>query len=225
MKIALFGGTFDPIHFGHLIIAEEVRQRFSLDQVYFIPSAQPPHKPAPKITSPSDRFLMATIATLSNPHFFVSPVEIDRGGTSYSIETIEYFQERFGPQIKLYFMMGVDTFLEISTWKNYQQLLASCQLIITTRPGFDFQSTIENLPTILLNHHHGLTSSIHKMGHPGPQVIQDKGENLFFVYVPDINISSTVIQRRALEAKSLRYLVPLGVEQFIKKYGLYSKGV
>ena len=226
MKIALYGGTFDPIHYGHLIIAEEIRQRFVLNQIYFVPCAIPPHKDQKQITPSSDRYLMVILATLSNPHFFASSAEIDRGGTSYSIETIQFFRQQFGQETKLYFIMGLDAFLEISTWKKFHELLASCKLIITSRPGLELQTAIKDLPKILLGHDKGLHFSFYKRNSsPRLTHIVDRGEGLFFVEVPDIDISSTVIQRRASMAKSLRYLVPSAVEDYIKKYGLYSRGV
>jgi len=226
MNIALYGGTFDPIHYGHLIIAEEIRQRFLFNQIYFIPCGIPPHKVQKHITSASDRYFMVTLATLSNPHFFSSSAEIDRGGPSYSIETIQFFRQQLGPETKLYFIMGVDAFLEISTWKNFYELLTSCRLVVTSRPGLDLQTAIQDLSKILLDYHKGLHFSFHKMNSSSRLTkIVDKGENVFFVEVTEIDISSTLIQLRASMAKSLRYLVPSAVEEYIKKYGLYAKGV
>jgi len=226
MKIALYGGTFDPIHYGHLIIAEEIRHRFLLNQIYFIPCAIPPHKDQKHITSASDRYFMVTLATLSNPYFFSSSAEIDRGGPSYSIETIQFFRKKLGPETKLFFIMGLDAFLEISTWKKFQELLTSCRLVVTSRPGLDLQTAIQDLPKILLDYHKGLHFSFHKMNSFSRLTkIDDKGEDVFFVEVTGIDISSTMIQLRASMAKSLRYLVPSAVEEYIKKYGLYTKGV
>ena len=202
MKIALYGGTFDPIHYGHLIIAEEIRQRLLLNQIYFIPCAIPPHKEQKPITAASDRYFMVTLATLSNPHFFASSAEIDRGGPSYSIETIQFFKQKVGPETELYFIMGLDAFLEISTWKNFQNLLTSCRLIVTSRPGLDLQSAIQDLPKILLDFHKGLRFSFHKMNSSSSlKKVADQGENVFFVEVTDIDLSSTLIQQRASMAK------------------------
>jgi nicotinate-nucleotide adenylyltransferase len=222
VKVALYGGTFDPVHCGHLIIAEEIRQRFTLDQVYFIPAAVPPHKNHQHITSPSDRFFMTTLAILPNPYFHASSVEIDRGGTSYTIETVSFFREQFGGEAELYFLMGVDAFLEISTWKNFRELLTLCKVIITSRPGLNLRSVRDDLPNILLNQHQGLRHDYYQLG---TSAIEDHEHDLFFVEVPGIDISSTMIQQRASMKRSLRYLVPLPVGKYIEKYGLYSKGV
>jgi nicotinate-nucleotide adenylyltransferase len=223
VKFALYGGTFNPVHFGHLTIAEEVRQRFSLDRVYFIPSALPPHKSPQEVASPLDRFLMVTLATVSNPSFFASSVEIERGGKSYSIETVHYFQQQFGQEALVYFLMGLDAFWEISTWKNFAALIASCKFIIASRPGMDLQDAVKNLPKILVNHYEGLRFAFCKSLQEITPVV-DQGENLFFVEVPGIGISSTMVRSRALAGKSLRYLVPPGVEEYIKKHGLYIEG-
>ncbi len=231
MKYALYGGTFNPIHCGHLIIAEEILQRFFLDRIYFIPSAMPPHKRPENVASAIDRFLMVTLATVSNPAFFASSVEIDRGGKSYSIETVQYFRQQFGQEAHVYFLMGLDAFWEVSAWKNFVKLLASCKLIITSRPGQSLQDAVQNLPKILLNHHQDLRFALCTTGAPlaaeHPQEVTpvvDQGEDLFFVEVPGIGISSTMVRSRAMAGKSLRYLVPPGVEEYIHKHSLYRKG-
>jgi nicotinate-nucleotide adenylyltransferase len=225
VRYALFGGTFNPVHYGHLTIAEEIRQRFSLDRIYFVPSSLPPHKSPEDVASPLDRFLMVTLATVSNPSFFVSSVEIDRGGRSYSIDTVQYFRQQFGKEAHIYFIMGLDAFWEISTWKNFTELIASCKLVVTSRPGMDLQNAVKNLPKILLNHHQGLRFSL-SAGKAFQELntVVDQGEDLFLVEVPGIGISSTMVRSRALAGKSLRYLVPPVVEEYIKKHGLYSKG-
>ncbi|MEW5802624.1 MAG: nicotinate-nucleotide adenylyltransferase [bacterium] len=223
MRFALYGGTFNPVHFGHLTIAEEIRQRFSLDRIYFVPSALPPHKAPKQVASPLDRFLMVTLATVSNPSFFASSVEIDRGGKSYSIETVQYFQRHFGPEAQIYFLLGLDAFWEISTWKNFDELLASCKLIITSRPGLNLQDAVADLPKILLNRHQGLRFALCRMTQGATPFVEQE-EDFFFVEVPGIDISSTMVRNRALLGGSLRYLVPPSVEEYIKKHGLYSRG-
>lgn len=224
MKVVLYGGTFDPIHYGHLIMAEEIRQRFLLDQVHFIPSMIPPHKNQTTVASPSDRLLMVNMATLFNPSFFISSFEIERGGTSYSIDTILYFKSRFTEGTELFFLMGVDAFIEISTWKDFPKVLTSCRLIITSRPGYSLSVAMENLPSILKNHHHDLSLGYFPLDAPWPASSDQKlAKDLLFVEVPAIDISSTMIQQRASTDKSLQYLVPPTVEAYIKKYGLYSK--
>ncbi|MEW6380356.1 MAG: nicotinate-nucleotide adenylyltransferase [bacterium] len=227
LKFALYGGTFNPVHYGHLTIAEEIRQRFQLDRIYFIPSALPPHKSTERVASPFDRLVMVTLATISNPAFFASSVEIDRGGKSYSIETVQQFRQQFGQEAQIYFLMGLDAFWEISSWKNFGDLLTSCKLIVTSRPGLDLQAAVKNLPKILVNRDRGLRFSLWEMKAPREITpVVDTGEELFFVEVTGIGISSTMVRNRASRGQSLRYLVPQAVEDYIRKHSLYnySKG-
>jgi nicotinate-nucleotide adenylyltransferase len=137
--VAIFGGTFNPIHFGHLLIAEEVRTKFNLDKVIFVPTNLPPHKNPSDLVSARQRWLMTHLATVSNPCFEVSTFEIDSGGKSYAVDTIKHFHKFFGEKVKLYFIIGADALMELSSWKNVGEILKLCRFIAVSRPGYDVQ--------------------------------------------------------------------------------------
>src|SRR6185295_12323754 len=128
-SVALFGGTFNPIHYGHLAIAEEIRTKFNLDKVIFVPTCLPPHKNPLDLADAKQRSIMAHLATVSNPCFEVSTYEVDRGGKSYTIDTVKHFRELLGEKIQMYFIVGADMLMEISSWKNIAELLKICRFI------------------------------------------------------------------------------------------------
>jgi nicotinate-nucleotide adenylyltransferase len=203
--VALFGGTFNPIHYGHLAIAEEVRSKFSLDKIIFIPTFLPPHKSTDNLVNPSYRFVMAHLATVSNPCFEVSSFEIDRGGKSYSIDTVNHFHRLYGEKIKLYFIVGADMLLEIASWKNVEELVKKCQFIAVPRPGYDL--------TKILNYHF--------LGSETFSLASELLENVLVGETAMLDISATDIRKRVNEWKSIKYLVPEPVEQFIHHQQLY----
>ena len=135
-RIGIMGGTFDPIHYGHLLMAEEARQAFALDQVVFVPNGRPAHKKAYLVSSPEDRYAMTLLATGSNPCFSCSRIEIERPGPSYTIDTLRAFRELYPDLDAQYFITGADAVLEILTWHEYDKLMQECQFIAVTRPGF-----------------------------------------------------------------------------------------
>lgn len=188
------GGTFDPIHHGHLVAAEEVRDYFDLNEVVFVPSARPPHKIGQTISDPRHRFLMCVLATISNPFFSVSSVEIERQGPSYSIDTVQHFRKLWGESTEVFFITGADAFSQISTWNNSSDLLKICTFVAATRPGFpldpDHDQLINSLKTI---------------------------------EVSALAISSSEIRRRVSQRKTIKYLLPEPVEDYIYKNRLYSE--
>jgi nicotinate-nucleotide adenylyltransferase len=192
------GGTFDPIHSGHLVVAEEVRIGFGLDKVVFIPSARPPHKPGTTVTCPEHRYAMALLATASNPYFAVSRVEIDRPGPSYSVDTVRRFRER-DPDGKVFFVTGADAIAEILTWKDPAGLLEMCDFIAVTRPGYELSS---------------LCSLKERLG-------ERLCSRIHVFKATAIDISSTGIRKRLAEGHSVRHLVPDQVLEYIEKAGLY----
>jgi len=194
------GGTFDPIHLGHLVAAEEVRAGFGLDRIVFMPSARPPHKPGRVITSAEDRYTMTRLATASNPFFLVSRVEIDREGPSYTIDTVAYFREQY-PDQEIFFITGADAILEIFTWREPRRLLSMCKFIAVTRPGFDLA---------------GLSSLKDKIG---DEVL----DRIHTFPVTALDISSSDLRERIRAGRSARYLVPEPVLEFINETGLYSQ--
>lgn len=189
------GGTFDPIHQGHLVTAEEARIEFDLDHVVFVPTGQPWMKTHRKVTPAEHRYLMVVIATASNPYFSVSRIEIDREGPTYTVDTLEELRRQSGPDTELFFITGADAILEIFRWKDPEEVLARAHFIAATRPGYDLARFEREAPT----------------SHPNVSVLD----------VPALAISSTDVRRRVAEGRSIRYLVPEGVRAYIEKFGLY----
>lgn len=201
LSIGLMGGTFDPIHLGHLVTAEEVRIQFGLDQVIFVPSGHPPHKETRDVSAPEHRYLMTVLATITNPYFTVSRVEIERSLTerTYTIETIRFFYRLYAERANLFFITGADAILEILTWKDYQELLSICSFIAATRPGYSLSRLEETIGAVC------------------PEELC----NIYVVEIPGIAISSTCIRNRVFEGKSIKYLTSEAVTQYILKNGLY----
>jgi nicotinate-nucleotide adenylyltransferase len=197
MRIGLMGGTFDPVHYGHLVIAEVARVKFSLDRVIWLPAGDPPHKKAYAVSGQEYRYAMVVLATASNEHFEVSRWEIERPTPSYSIETLEHFRE-IGPGDELFFITGADAILEILTWRRHEDVIRACQFIAVTRPGYDLGRLKGQLPADYLERIHLLTA-------------------------PGVDISSTAIRKRVRSGEPIRYLVPEAVECYLRKARLYLK--
>jgi nicotinate-nucleotide adenylyltransferase len=199
-RIGIMGGTFDPIHFGHLVAAEAARDSFELERVFFVPSGNPPHKKDYLVTDAEHRYLMTNLAVAANPFFEVSSVEIERKGYSYSIDTVTEFYNKYKDHAELYFITGADAVLEILTWKNVERVTELCSLIAATRPGThleELHSFIRTLPIKI-------------------------GQKIHIMEVPALAISSTDIRRRVASNRTIKYLLPDAVEQYIVKKGLYQ---
>lgn len=197
-RIGIMGGTFDPIHLGHLVTAEAVRIKYGLERVVFIPAGMPPHKQGAKITPALQRYIMVVLATSSNPYFTVSPIEVNRPGPSYTIDTIRELRTMCGAQTELFFITGADAIQELAAWKDIKELLTMCHFIGATRPGC--LSTIDAV--------------IAKLGTLGRRRIHR-------LATPELDISSTDIRERVRQGRSIKYIVPESVEAYIKKEGLY----
>jgi nicotinate-nucleotide adenylyltransferase len=197
VKIGVIGGTFDPIHYGHLIIAEEARVKVGLAKVIFIPAGNPPHKLRRPYSPAHHRYKMVELAIASNPYFEISPIEINRPGPSYSVDTMAILREEMGPNVELYFIMGVDSLAGILTWHKPEELIKLCKIIAVNRPGYGVD--IDALNSII----------------PGIK------EQVIFIKAPEIGISSTEIQQRVREGLPIRYLVPPEVERYIYENKLY----
>lgn len=191
MRIGIIGGTFNPIHYGHLFAAEEIYYRFKLDKVIFVPSHQPPHKEG-RVAPARHRFRMTKLAVRSNPHFEISGIEIDRPGKSYTIDTIKSFKGIYGEKTQIYFITGADVILDIGTWKDFRQLLKLCQFVALTRPGYNLEKLKKNLLS-----------------------------EIILVEIPALAISGTDIRKRLREGQPIKYLVPESVENYIYEHGLY----
>ena len=213
MKIGLFGGTFDPIHWGHLRSAEEVSETYRLDRVHFIPASIPPHKRGKTGTPARDRLQMVRLAVARNPRFSVSTVEISRAGVSYSIDTIRAFARKKRPGDSLYFIIGLDAFREIGTWKDFREIFPLCNFIVTSRPG-----SKENDPL------KGTGVAVKKLFCYDPKqknYRHQSGTHIFFIELTDIAISASEIRALVKQGKSIRYLVPSDVAKYIQRRGLY----
>jgi len=212
-RIGLFGGTFNPIHLGHLRGAEEIWEAFQLEKVFFIPSSVPPHKVTEKVIEAEDRLEMVRLATSSNPRFSASDAELSRPGRSYSIDTIRFFRER--GQDALFFILGNDAFVEIETWKDFKNLFSLCDLIVMTRPGSQENSSSAPLPKALIpnfRYDSGKKAWIHPSGHL-----------LYFKEISFLDISSTKVRELIEKGRSVRYLIPAEVEAYIQEHGLYRR--
>ena len=192
-RTGIMGGTFDPIHFGHLLAAEESHRELKLDEVIFVPTGQPPHKSS--ISNQEHRYDMTLLATAGIPYFSVSRMEIDRGKPSHTVDTLREFRTLKGEEVEFCFITGLDAILSISTWKEYMKLPELCHLVTVTRPGYSTKDLGE-LPM-------GIREAV------------------IFIEIPRFSLSSTNIRERIYEGKGAKYLVPDAVEDYIRKSSLY----
>ena len=191
------GGTFDPIHHGHLVAASEAAHRFALDEVVFVPTGQPWQKAGRQISPAEDRYLMTVIATASNPRFTVSRVDIDRAGPTYTIDTLRDLREVY-PDAQFYFITGADALSSIMSWHDWDKMFQLAEFVGVTRPGYEL--TEDMLPA-------------------------DIQERVHLIDIPAMAISSTDCRERATQRRPVWYLVPDGVVQYIAKHGLYRPKV
>jgi len=200
MRIGVFGGTFDPIHTGHLVAAEEAWAQLRLERLVFVPAGLPPHKVNEEISPVEHRLAMVKLAIASNPHFTLSRVDLDRSGPCYTADTIEILRDRWGSKAEIYFIMGSDCLAEILTWREPERLIRLCRLAVVARPDYevDMGKLERHLPGI------------------APRVK--------FIEAPAPDISSTDIQRRVREGLPIKYWVPETVERYIYEHGLYKEG-
>ncbi len=218
MRIGILGGTFNPIHLGHLRAAEEIRERFTLKRIIFIAAAVPPHKEVDGGIPGEHRTEMVRLAISGNPHFAVSDIEVKRPGKSYSIGTIQSFRREYGSDLELLFILRMDAFLEIGTWKSFQELVSLWHFIVMARPGFDkpFSTTI--LPPEVAD------AFVYDEGEN--RLIHRDGYSIHFQGVTFLDISSTKIREEISKGRSIRYLLPREVERYIKRHHFYrAKGV
>lgn len=213
MKWGLLGGTFDPIHTGHLRCAEEVREMFGLDRVVFMPAARPPHKTHYEISAFTHREQMVRLAIADNPYFECSDVEEQREGRSYSIDTVSYFQEQYPHDLEIYYIVGQDAFQAIQTWKDWEKLLTLCHFVVMTRPGYENRSLAGIVPSAFAE---TFTYRKQDRGFRGP-----RGCSIYFREVTFLDISSSRIRQALGEGRSIRYLVPDPVIHYLSEQGLY----
>lgn len=212
MRLGLFGGTFNPIHFGHLRAAEEVAEFLQLERLLFIPAARPPHKNTAAITPFQARLAMLQLAVRAHPLFEVSEIESQRPEKSYSFDTVSLFRAHLGPAAEIFFIVGLDAMLEIDTWHNYRELLSLCHFVVLDRPGSDPQ----DLEVIL-------RQKADCVFQPEERIfLHPSGKRIYFRPITRLDISSTQIRRLAGQGCSLRFLLPEGVRRYILENKLYS---
>lgn len=192
-RLGVLGGTFDPIHYGHLLLAEEARVQLALDAVLFVPAGEPPHKTS-QHAGAEQRFLMVSLATACHPRFHVSRLEIERAGASYTVDTLQSLHEIF-PRAALYLLLGADAALDLPQWRAPEAITRLATVVAATRPGFALDTL--------------------------PRTPADTGIGFEVLPIPDLLISSTSLRQRVSDGKSLRYLTPDTVTSFIEKTGLY----
>lgn len=199
MRLGLFGGTFDPIHYGHLILAERAREAVGLDEIWFVVAGAPPHKPAGR-TPAADRVEMVRIAIAGNPAFAASELDVRRPGPHYSVDLLEIVREQ-RPADDLFFLIGADSLRDLPGWRQPDRIAAMATLVVANRPGVSVEV--------------------------GPEVVRALGPEArapIGVAIPEIGIASREIRQRLAEGRSVRYLLPRGVEAYIQAHGLYQPG-
>jgi len=213
LRLGILGGTFDPIHLGHLRVAEEISEKLHLEKLFLIPSAVPPHKGTKPVTPFEHRFAMTQLAAQESPKFEALDLEGHRQGFSYSVETLRELHQTFGPDPVLYFIIGMDAFLEIKTWKEYERLFDYAHFVVITRPG----SPSRELEPFLLSLDIGFTRSDEEgiFLHPS-------GNKVLCEETTHMDVSSTQIRERVLEKKSIRFLVLESVRSYIIEKELYN---
>ena len=197
MRIGIMGGTFDPIHHGHLFIAEEARARFQLNEVLFVPNGQPPHKPEQSVTTAAHRYAMTRIAIHANAHFRCSAIEINRKGPSYAVDTLTELHAQH-PDAELFYITGVDAVAEILSWKRHEEVIQRATFLAATRPGFDLLTLKDKLPPEYLT-------------------------RILLLGSTHLGISSTDIRERIRQGLPARYLLPDSVLNYILRNRLYQE--
>ena len=199
MRTGILGGTFDPVHLGHLLIAEESRISLGLDQVLFVPAGRPWLKEGQPLTESCHRVQMVELAVSSNPHFRVIRNEVDRSGPSYTVDTLEELREEL-PAAELFFILGLDAFESFHRWKDPGRILELCRLVVVSRPGYSDEELDRLLATC-----------------------GDQADRICVLPVHNVDFSATEIRRRASQGISFRYQVPEAVEAYISEQGLYRQ--
>ena len=201
MRIGILGGTFDPIHYGHLVIAEDARAYLHLDQVLFVPAYQPPHKPERAYSAFGHRVRMVGLALAGNPSFAVSLIEAERPGPSYTVDTLREFHRRLGPQASLFFIIGMDSLASILKWHRPAELLTLCRLVVAERAGYRV-----DLPAL-------------------ENALPEPRQRMDLIDTPELSISSTDLHRRVRHGLPIRYQLPPTVEQYVQEHRLYLDSV
>jgi len=214
-RIALYGGTFDPVHAGHFEVARRVSQLFEIEKVLFIPAQMAPHKIGRPVTEPMHRYAMLALATQDDPQLSISTFELDAPDRRYTVDTVEHFQQVLGDSTELFFIMGADSWSEITTWREWERLLSLTNHIVVTRPGYEPFTT----------HLGAIGERIVDMRGGQSLARAEAGKKIFFTDVVMKDVSATNIRHLASEGRfgELTGLVPGPVLEYIKKYGIYRE--
>ncbi len=216
-RLGLLGGSFNPVHLAHLRSAEEVRERCELDEVHFVPAATPPHKGTADLASAEDRLRMLELAVDGAPGLRACAMELQRGGVSYSIDTIREIRARPDAPERLVLVVGIDTFRDLGTWREHGAVFELCDVAVLPRPGHRAVLTPRDFP-IATQGRFCYDSLRDRFRH-------DSGHTVALLPIPALDISATEIRRRVKEGRSIRYLVPAAVERYIRERGLYAATV
>ena len=218
-RIAIYGGTFDPVHNGHIEVARRVLQLFKLDEVIFVPACVPPHKRNANVTSVFHRFAMLALATEADQRLLVSTIELDAPEQPYAVETVERMRNALGPETELFFLMGADSWLEIRSWHQWTRLLSLCSFIVVTRPGYECESGFHiDMPISVVNiFGRGCRQlDIASMHHETPHAL------LTDVVQSEVSATRIRVAVQSRDTAALQTMVPIAVANYIEKYGLYK---
>lgn len=221
MKIGLFGGTFNPIHRCHLTIATQIRERLSLDQILFIPTGEPPHKPPDNLAPASHRLEMVRLAIADDPAFALSDIEVRRAAKSYSFDTVRALRDHYGPGADLSFIIGLDAFLEFPSWKQAPDLLRLCHFIVVSRTGMSFAALADRPPLPAISRQ--ALESLDRRTQDRLDVLLPEGTRLTCVRLPPCDISASDIRQRLRSRMSVAPLLPAPVESYIMRVRLYQE--
>lgn len=202
IKKGIFGGTFDPIHIGHMYIASQAMWSLGLDKVIFMPSGIPPHKSHKGITDSELRFEMVNLAISKNKNFEISDYEIEKSGYSYTYETVEYFKSLEGDDTELYFITGCDCLFDLGGWRNVDRIMKACKFVVFNRPGYNYEEIQQQ-----------------------KRMVEEKYESsIIFLDLLLLDISSTYIRNSIKEGKDISFFLPSEAAELIKEKGLYQEG-
>ncbi len=225
MNVAIFGGTFDPVHRGHLVVARAAARRYRLGRIYFVPADLPPHKSRQPIAPFSHRYARVALATAGEKRFVPSLIEKRdagrAGAPNYSIETVRRFRQQLGRKDRLFFLIGVDAFLEIATWRQPEALLREAEFIVAGRPGFPLEKVEAALPESLRAERNGVRPARRKKA---PRELKLGAVTIHLLAETHERVSATEVRAAAAKKKSLKKMVPPAVAEYIEKMRLYQGG-
>jgi nicotinate-nucleotide adenylyltransferase len=214
-RIGLFGGTFDPVHHGHLRAGEEIRQAFSLSWVEFLPARIPPHKTDQPLTDIGHRVAMLRLAVEDNPYFRVSEVEATREGVSYLVDTLKTYRDHYPSDVSLYFIMGMDSFQEIATWHRHPELFSLSHFVVITRPGYERPELTEVVSQDVASH-------FNPHGGENDCLEHTSGRRIYFRETTLLDVAARRLRTWIREERSVRYLIPERVWDYVQENGLYA---